>query len=83
MNCKGSLKNTKYWKETSALKVYYVTFTVFQDVACINCININVQEKLYEFEQNKKNNLIFHGVLAEHPETSDRSVQKHFHNFYC
>lgn len=76
MNCKGSLKNTKYWKETSALKVYYVTFTVFQDVACINCININVQEKLYEFEQNKKNNLIFHGVLAEHPETSDRSSFK-------
>jgi hypothetical protein len=26
---------------------------------------------MYEFEQNKKNNLIFHGVLAEHPETSE------------
>ena len=38
MHCKSSLKNTKYWKETAALKVYYVTFTVFQDVACINII---------------------------------------------
>ncbi|XP_023325625.1 uncharacterized protein LOC111699245 [Eurytemora carolleeae] len=38
-----------------------------------------VQEKLYEFEQNKKNNLIFHGVLAEHPETSDSLNQKVAH----
>lgn len=30
-----------------------------------------IQEKLYEFEQNKKNNLIFHGILTDHPETSD------------
>ena len=30
-----------------------------------------IQEKLYEFEQNKKNNLIFHGILANHPETSE------------
>jgi hypothetical protein len=29
---------------------------------------------MYEFEQNKKNNLIFHGVLAEHPETSEGFV---------
>ena len=75
MQCKRSLKNAKYWKEIAPYnyKVYYVTFTAFLDVACIYYINIMLQEKLYEFEQNKKNNLIFHGLLAEHPETSDRS----------
>ena len=75
MQCKRNLKNSKYWKEIAPYnyKVYYVTFTAFLDVACIYYINIMLQEKLYEFEQNKKNNLIFHGLLAEHPETSDRS----------
>ena len=37
----------------------------------MNLMIDEIQEKLYEFEQNKKNNLIFHGVLADHPETSD------------
>jgi hypothetical protein len=37
-----------------------------------------MQEKMYEFEQNKKNNLIFHGVLAEHPETSEGLVPNSF-----
>ena len=41
------------------------------DVSVGTTCTPNVQEKLYEFEQNKKNNLIFHGILAEHPETSD------------
>ena len=31
----------------------------------------DVQEKMYDFEQNKKNNLIFHGVVADHPETHE------------
>ena len=26
---------------------------------------------MYEFEQNKKNNLIFNGILPDHPETPD------------
>ena len=30
-----------------------------------------MHEKMYEFEQNKKNNLIFHGILVDHPETPD------------
>ena len=25
----------------------------------------------YDFEQNKKNNLIFHGIIADHPETPE------------
>ena len=29
------------------------------------------QEKMYEFEQNKKNNIILHGVTTKHPETSE------------
>ena len=37
----------------------------------MNQIIDDMQEKMYDFEQNKKNNLIFHGVLADHPETSD------------
>ena len=37
----------------------------------MNLMIDEIQEKLYEFEQNKKNNLIFHGILADHPETSD------------
>ena len=42
-----------------------------------------LQEKLYEFEQNKKNNLIFHGVVPEHPETADRWQLLYFQNFSC
>ena len=37
----------------------------------MNHILDEMQEKMYEFEQNKKNNLIFHGVLADHPETPE------------
>ena len=37
----------------------------------MNHILDEMQEKMYEFEQNKKNNLIFHGILADHPETPD------------
>ena len=37
----------------------------------MNLMIDEIQEKLYEFEQNKKNNLIFHDILADHPETSD------------
>ena len=29
------------------------------------------QEKMYEFEQNKKNNLILYGITTKHPETSE------------
>ena len=35
-----------------------------------------MQEKMYEFEQNKKNNLIFHGILPDHPETPDGLTEK-------
>ncbi len=31
----------------------------------------NFQEKMYEFEQNKKNNLILYGIITKHPETSE------------
>ena len=41
----------------------------------MNLMIDEIQEKLYEFEQNKKNNLIFHGILADHPETSDGYLQ--------
>ena len=37
----------------------------------MNLMLDEMQEKLYEFEQNKKNNLIFHGILQDHPETSE------------
>ena len=37
----------------------------------MNLMIDEIQEKLYEFEQNKKNNLIFHGILANHPETTE------------
>ena len=30
-----------------------------------------LQEKMYEFEQNKKNNLILYGITTKHPETSE------------
>ena len=39
------------------------------------------QEKMYEFEQNKKNNLILYGVTAKHPETSDSLKQRIAHLF--
>ena len=29
------------------------------------------QEKMYEFEKNKANNLILYGITTKHPETSD------------
>ena len=34
-------------------------------------LNINVDRHRYDFEQNKKNNLIFHGIIADHPETPE------------
>ena len=48
--------------ETSRLKERMETMNLMLD---------EMQEKLYEFEQNKKNNLIFHGILTDHPETSE------------
>ena len=38
--------------------------------SAVNLCNI-FQEKMYEFEQNKKNNLILYGVTVKHPETSE------------
>lgn len=37
----------------------------------LNLMLDDLQEKMYEFEQNKKNNLILYGVTAKHPENSD------------
>jgi len=37
----------------------------------MNLILDDIQEKMYEFEQNKKNNIILHGVTTKHPETSE------------
>jgi len=42
----------------------------------MNHILDEMQEKMYEFEQNKKNNLIFNGILPDHPETPDGLTQK-------
>ena len=40
----------------------------------MECINVqldDVQEKMYDFEQNKRNNLIFYGVAGEDKESRD------------
>ena len=37
----------------------------------INYITFSFQEKMYEFEKNKANNLILYGITTKHPETSD------------
>ena len=34
-------------------------------------ITFSFQEKMYEFEKNKANNLILYGITTKHPETSD------------
>ena len=33
--------------------------------------NVSIDCLRYDFEQNKKNNLIFHGIIADHPETPE------------
>ena len=38
---------------------------------CVNNQLDEVQEKMYDFEQNKKNNLIFYGVSGEERESRD------------
>ena len=49
----------------------------------MNHILDEMQEKMYEFEQNKKNNLIFHGILADHPETPDGYIPNiHGHAYF-
>ena len=56
------------------LEVETDTSRMKERLETMNLMIDEIQEKLYEFEQNKKNNLIFHGILADHPETSDGSV---------
>ena len=36
----------------------------------------NIQEKMYEFESNMKNNLILYGISQEERETGERLVSK-------
>ena len=36
----------------------------------------DINEKLYEFETNKKNNLIFYGISGEHRETPSELMMK-------
>ena len=36
----------------------------------------NIQEKMYEFESNLRNNLIFYGIWQEEGETGERLVGK-------
>ena len=38
----------------------------------------DISEKMYEFEQNKKNNLLFYGIGSDNRETPDSLVQKIF-----
>ena len=42
----------------------------------ISAVMDNMQDKIYEFETNKKNNLIFYGVPSEERETGDRLLMK-------
>ena len=53
------------------LEVERDTSRMKERLETMNLMIDEIQEKLYEFEQNKKNNLIFHGILANHPETSE------------
>ena len=53
------------------LEVETETARLKERLETMNHILDEMQEKMYEFEQNKKNNLIFHGILADHPETPD------------
>ena len=57
------------------LEVETDTSRMKERLETMNLMIDEIQEKLYEFEQNKKNNLIFHGILADHPETSDGYLQ--------
>ena len=36
----------------------------------------DISEKMYEFEVNKKNNLLFYGVGSDNRETPDSLIQK-------
>ena len=42
----------------------------------ISAVMDNMQDKIYEFETNKKNNLIFYGVPSEERETGERLLAK-------
>ena len=42
----------------------------------ISAVMDNMQDKIYEFETNKKNNLIFYGVPSEERETGERLLMK-------
>ena len=53
------------------LEVETDTSRMKERLETMNLMIDEIQEKLYEFEQNKKNNLLFHGILANHPETSE------------
>ena len=53
------------------LEVETDTSRMKERLETMNLMIDEIQEKLYEFEQNKKNNLIFHVILANHPETSE------------
>ena len=44
---------------------------VNKKMECINVQLDDVQEKMYDFEQNKRNNLIFYGVAGEDKENRD------------
>ena len=65
------------------LEVETETARLKERLETMNHILDEMQEKMYEFEQNKKNNLIFHGILADHPETPDGYVPNiHGHAYF-
>ena len=47
-----------------------------EEVHAINVKVDDISEKLYEFEQNKKNNLLFYGIGSDTRETPESLVQK-------
>ena len=58
--------NSFHWVETLIAPARPLKFSVYVGIKSTNVFysaGINeLQEKLYEFEQNKKNNLIFYGI---------------------
>ena len=60
-------KNTESIKDGQDVEMTALKEEVSAMIARVD----DISEKMYEFEQNKKNNLIFHGILQDHPETTE------------
>ena len=73
--CDSSVKREEDIKEKMEEMSKGVEF-INKKMECIDVQLDDVQEKMYDFEQNKRNNLIFYGVSGEERESRDELMTK-------